>query len=84
RTIYELSVRREASPLGRDDKEVVITVTGNGFLYNMVRIIAGTLIEVGQGKYPPEEVKAMLEAKDRSAAGQTAPACGLCLMGYDF
>lgn len=77
RTIYELSVRREAL-------EVVITVTGNGFLYNMVRIIAGTLIEAGQGKYPPERVKEMLKARDRVAAGQTAPACGLCLAGYDF
>ena len=75
RTIYECSVVRE-------DREVVITVTGNGFLYNMVRIIAGTLIEVGQGKYPPEQVKSMLLAVDRSAAGQTAPACGLCLAGY--
>ena len=77
RTIYELDVRREG-------KEVVISVTGNGFLYNMVRIIAGTLIEVGQGKYPPKDVKAMLEARDRSSAGQTAPACGLTLVGYDF
>ena len=77
RTIYELSVVREG-------KEVVITVCGNGFLYNMVRIIAGTLIEVGQGKYPPKEVKAMLEACDRAAAGQTAPACGLCLAGYEW
>lgn len=77
RTIYELGVRREAC-------EVVITVTGNGFLYNMVRIIAGTLIEAGQGKYPPGKVKDMLKAKDRAAAGQTAPACGLTLIGYDF
>ena len=50
----------------------------------MVRIIAGTLIEVGQGKYPPEQVKSMLLAVDRSAAGQTAPACGLCLAGYIY
>ncbi len=77
RTIYDLTVARE-------DKEVIISVTGNGFLYNMVRIIAGTLIEVGQGKYPPEKVEAILRACDRNSAGQTAPACGLCLMGYDY
>ena len=77
RKIYALSVVREG-------KEVVISVTGNGFLYNMVRIIAGTLIEVGQGKRKPEELKDILKAKDRAAAGQTAPACGLCLLGYSF
>lgn len=59
-----------------------IYVTGNGFLYNMVRIIAGTLIEVGQGKIKPEEIPAILEAKDREKAGPTAPAKGLTLMGY--
>lgn len=77
RTIYALDVRSEG-------REVVITVTGSGFLYNMVRIIAGTLIDVGQGRFKPEDVKTMLEARDRTAAGQTAPACGLCLVGYDF
>ena len=50
----------------------------------MVRIIAGTLIEVGQGKRKPEEVRDILNAKDRAAAGQTAPANGLCLVGYRF
>ena len=77
RTIYALDVRFEG-------REVVITVTGSGFLYNMVRIIAGTLIDVGQGRFRPEDVRTMLEARDRTAAGQTAPACGLCLVGYDF
>ena len=79
RTIYALDVRNEG-----ESREVVITVTGSGFLYNMVRIIAGTLIDVGQGRFKPEDVKKMLEARDRTAAGQTAPACGLCLVGYDF
>lgn len=64
--------------------EVVIRVTGNGFLYNMVRIIAGTLIDVGQGRFEPEDIKTMLKAKDRASAGQTAPACGLCLVRYEF
>jgi len=59
-----------------------IYVTGNGFLYNMVRIIAGTLIEVGQGKIKPDEIPSILEACDREKAGPTAPANGLTLMGY--
>ncbi len=60
--------------------EVRLTVTGDGFLYNMVRILAGTLLEVGQGKRAPEDIPAMLAQRDRLAAGQTAPAKGLCLM----
>ena len=63
---------------------VTIEVRGTGFLYNMVRIISGTLIEVGNGKYPPERVKAILEACDRAAAGPTAPAQGLTLVGISF
>ncbi|MCM1104838.1 MAG: tRNA pseudouridine(38-40) synthase TruA [Clostridium sp.] len=67
-----------------EDSDIVIRVTGNGFLYNMVRIIAGTLLEVGQGKRKPEEITAILKARDRSAAGSTAPACGLTLTAYEF
>jgi len=59
-----------------------IYVTGNGFLYNMVRIIAGTLIDVGQGKIKPEDISSILESLDREKAGPTAPAKGLTLMGY--
>ncbi|MDO4620571.1 MAG: tRNA pseudouridine(38-40) synthase TruA [Lachnospiraceae bacterium] len=73
RTIYACRVIREG-------ERVTIRITGNGFLYNMVRIIAGTLLEVGGGKYPPEHVKEILEAKNRSAAGPTAIAKGLVLM----
>jgi len=54
-------------------------VRGNGFLYNMVRIIAGTLLEIGSGKFHPEEIKAMLAARNREAAGKTAPSHGLYL-----
>ena len=61
-----------------------IRVTGNGFLYNMVRIIAGTLLDIGQGKRDPMDIFTILEAKDRSAAGPTAPAHGLTLMKYEF
>lgn len=61
-----------------------IYVTGNGFLYNMVRIIAGTLIDVGQGKIKPEDIPAILESCDREKAGPTAPAKGLTLVGYSL
>lgn len=60
--------------------ELQITYTGEGFLYNMVRIITGTLIEVGQGKRSPKEMQEILEGKNRSLAGVTAPARGLCLV----
>lgn len=63
---------------------ITIRVSGRGFLYNMVRIIAGTLIQVGDGQYPPERVGEILEARSREAAGPTAPACGLTLMGIEF
>lgn len=64
--------------------EIIIRITGNGFLYNMVRIIVGTLIRVGRGFYEPEKVKEILEAKDRRAAGVTAPAHGLMLVEIKY
>ncbi|MEH6975485.1 tRNA pseudouridine(38-40) synthase TruA, partial [Bacillus sp. JJ675] len=54
-------------------------VVGSGFLYNMVRIIAGTLLQVGTGKFSPDDIEGMIEAKNRDAAGRTAPAHGLYL-----
>lgn len=77
RTIYQIYVEKAGD-------EIVIRVSGNGFLYNMVRIIAGTLMDVGQKKYPPENIRFILEARDRSAAGPTAPARGLTLVNYVF
>lgn len=77
RTIYSCEVQREGT-------ELVIRISGGGFLYNMVRIIAGTLMEVGNGKYPPEAVADILNAKERTAAGPTAPARGLTLISYEF
>lgn len=68
----------------QDGADIVIRITGNGFLYNMVRIIAGTLIRVGRGFYTPEKVKEILEAKKRTAAGVTAPAAGLVLVKIDY
>lgn len=77
RTIYSLDVHRMGD-------EVIITVNGNGFLYNMVRIIAGTLLQVGTGLKKPEDVKVMLEGLDRTLSGPTAPALGLMLMKIDY
>jgi tRNA pseudouridine38-40 synthase len=87
RTLYECSVKSQ--PLGEEDsleegRVITIRVRGNGFLYNMVRIIAGTLIQVGCGFYKPEQIKEMLEAKTRDASGQTAPAHGLTLVKTEF
>ena len=74
-------VERISTVLEEDEKRVSTTVviTGSGFLYNMVRIITGTLAEVGEGKRAPESVKRVLEAKDRTLAGPTAPPQGLYL-----
>ncbi len=77
RTITDIQIEKS-------EDEIVIRVSGTGFLYNMVRIMAGTLIEVGRGSYAPEHVKDILEARDRQAAGPTAPACGLTLVNYEF
>ena len=77
RTIYSCIVEKEGDV-------IKIRVTGNGFLYNMVRIIAGTLIEVGAGKRVPEEILTMLEKTDRCSAGATAPAHGLTMIGIEY
>lgn len=77
RTITALTVEK-AGPV------ITIRVSGTGFLYNMVRIIAGTLMEVGGGKYPPGQVESMLRACDREQSGPTAPARGLTLVDYVF
>lgn len=77
RTIYSVEVEEQGTDL-------VIRVCGNGFLYNMVRIIAGTLLEIGQGKREPMDVIQILQEKDRMAAGPTAPAHALMLMKYEF
>ena len=67
-----------------DGEKIYIELTGNGFLYNMVRIIAGTLVEVGLGKIKPEEIKNIIEKKERILAGKTLPAHGLCLMEVQY
>ena len=77
RTIYDAKVTREG-------EIVTIELTGNGFLYNMVRIIAGTLVDVGEGKIKPEDVKKILLAKDRLKAGRTLPPTGLYLVNVEY
>ena len=72
RTIFRCTVERTGSL-------VTMTTAGDGYLYNMVRIMVGTLLRIAQGKFAPDAIPAILEAKDRSRAGPTAPACGLFL-----
>ena len=76
RTIYACDVEKEGDI-------ITIRVTGNGFLYNMVRIIAGTLVQVGGGAIEPEAVKEILAKKERRAAGPTAPAHSLTMIGIE-
>ena len=75
----EVFARRTVSP-----REIVIRVSGTGFLYNMVRIIAGTLMEAGRGALEPAQMKVILNARDRSKAGPTAPPEGLTLVRYQI
>lgn len=77
RMIYALDVAREGDMIR-------IRVQGNGFLYNMVRIIAGTLIQVGAGIKKPEDMESILAGKDRELAGPTAPAHGLTMIGLEY
>ncbi len=77
RTIYYIQIQKEGDMIS-------ITINGNGFLYNMVRIIVGTLLKVGTGLYPPEHVKEILDAKDRRIAGPKAEAHGLTLQEIEY
>ena len=77
RTIYKAEVIK-------NEDRIYIELTGNGFLYNMVRIISGTLVDVGTGKIKPEEIKDIIESKERIRAGKTLPARGLCLMEVNY
>lgn len=77
RTIYEAKVYKK-------DDRIIIELTGNGFLYNMVRIIAGTLVEVGIGKILPEEIPNIIQSGDRQKAGKTLPPQGLYLVKVEY
>ena len=78
REIYKISLQNFGNNL------FCLSVTGNGFLYNMVRIIAGTIIEVGYGKISPESINKIILSKNRKNAGRTAQACGLFLKNVDY
>ena len=78
RTLSKIEIEK------RDLDSLLFIFEGNGFLKNMIRTIVGTLVEVGRGSIPASELKSILEAKDRTLAGQTAPAQGLCLEYVDY
>ena len=77
RIIYDANVEK-------DGERVKISLTGNGFLYNMVRIISGTLVEVGLNNIEPEDIPKIIEAKNRQMAGKTLPPQGLFLMKVEY
>ena len=77
REIYSIDIMEEGSQL-------VIRIRGNGFLYHMIRIIVGTLLVIGNGRRTPEDIRTMLAAKDRTTAGPTVPAHGLCLCALHY
>ena len=78
RTIYKAEV------LKKENDRIYIELTGSGFLYNMVRIIVGTLVEVGIGKIEPQNIKNIIESKDRKNAGKTLPPQGLYLLKVEY
>ncbi|MBQ8426483.1 MAG: tRNA pseudouridine(38-40) synthase TruA [Clostridia bacterium] len=77
RTIYNIDIEKSG-------QDITFTVTGNGFLYNMVRILVGTLVKVGKGEMQKEQVQEMLLAGKRSLGGKTLSAKGLCLMSVEY
>lgn len=77
RTIYKAEIKQ-------DGEHINIELTGNGFLYNMVRIIAGTLVDVGTGKIKPEDIPDIINSGDRTKAGKTLPAHGLFLVEVKY
>lgn len=77
RTLTSIDIRQVG-------EEVYLTFNGNGFLYHMVRILTGTLVEIGLGQRNPEEIREIFESQDRKKAGQMAPAQGLALMSVQY
>ena len=83
--VAKTTVRRvDSVEVARDGRMIIIDVVGEGFLKNMVRVMAGTLVDVGRGRFSPEHVAWLLEHPDRKKAGVTAPACGLCLISVTY
>lgn len=79
RTIYDVHIEE-----GEGGKLLSLFVTGNGFLHNMVRAIAGTLIDVGRGRFSPEDMQSILQSRDRRRAGKTVEGCGLFLVSVEY
>ena len=77
REIYKTSIKKE-------DERIIIELTGNGFLYNMVRIIVGTLVDVGLGKIKSEQIPEIINSKDRTKAGKTLPPYALYLVKVEY
>ena len=77
RTIYKAKVEKQG-------ERIIIELTGNGFLYNMVRIIAGTLVDVGLGKIEPKEIENIIKSKKRENAGKTLQPQGLYLLNVEY
>ena len=77
RTIYNAEIKKQ-------DERIYLELTGNGFLYNMVRIIAGTLVDVGLGKINPEDIPEIINSKDRTRAGKTLPPYALYLVSVNY
>lgn len=77
RTIYDIRIEEL-------EQEIRIYYTGDGFLQNMIRILTGTLIEIGDGRRAPEDITGILEMQNREMAGYTAPACGLTLFSVSY
>jgi tRNA pseudouridine38-40 synthase len=91
RTIKKISIKKIPfklnNPVTEESKNaflIIIDIEADGFLYNMVRNIVGTLIEIGRGRFPPDSLKKILASGNRKLAGQTVPACGLCLLKVKY
>ena len=88
RTIERISISRNdfsvSNFLKLRKKAVIFEIAANAFLYNMIRIIVGTLLDVGRGRIDPQNVKDILAGKDRNLARETVPACGLCLIAVHY
>jgi tRNA pseudouridine38-40 synthase len=75
------TIRRvDSVKITREDDAILIDVLGGGFLKNMVRVMVGTLVDIGRGRFAPGHIIWLLQNGDRKKAGVTAPACGLCLI----
>ena len=77
RTVYSIDIEKAGD-------EIKLTFTGNGFLYNMVRIMAGTIVNCGEGKINCEDIEEIFKSRDREKAGVTLPACGLTLKKVEY